>query len=89
MRSLLELCLLILLILAGWNQPFRDHVRALFPGANIAPSRTAQIAARNAGVAIEPPPAEAAGGRRPSGNRNWMWEEKPMDKPRPANGTVR
>ena len=100
MRLLVEILLVILMVCLGWSQPFRDHVANLFPQAGIAPSRTAQLAAMNAGLPLPPPAlanpdpgtpehSGAANAATPSGGGNWMWQEKPMDKAHDTPAHVR
>ncbi len=100
MRLLVEILLVILTVCLGWSQPFRDHAANLFPQAGIAPSRTAQLAAMNAGLpapapspaVTNPAPAVPERSGAPNGATpapNWMWQEKPMDKPHEATGHAR
>ena len=99
MRLLVEILLVILMVCLGWSQPFRDHIANLFPQAGIAPSRTAQLAAINAGLTTSTVqtanPAASAHAATPSAatpaaaTANWMWQEAPMDKPHEAPGHVR
>ena len=78
MRPLVELFVVILVVFAGWHQPFKDHAAALFPDAGIEPSRTAVIAQRAAGAPNTPQTPRAT--TLPK-NPEWMWKETSMDRP--------
>lgn len=84
MRPLVELLAVILVVYAGWQQPFKDHAAALFPDAGIEPSRTAIIAQRGAArlegaspTFQQPPPRANTLPKNPA----WMWNETSMDRP--------
>ena len=75
MRFLLPLLAIISLLVFGWNQPFRDHVRALVPSARIKPSRLAQLterAVQEEARRLAPTPAPR--------DTTWMWKRTQLDR---------
>lgn len=84
MRFLLEISVVVLVVVAGWRQPFRDHLSSLFPQLGIQPSRSAQLAQM-------PPPERGnvlhwGNGHVPSQvgepprDNSWMWERSKLDR---------
>lgn len=74
MRFLIPLLALLSLLVFGWNQPFRDHVRALLPGMRVKPSRLAQLTVRaeeEKRRLAEPTPAPR--------DTSWMWKRTSLD----------
>lgn len=89
-------CLLIaLLILIGWNQPFKEHAERLTPGmlsssttaASSQPAEKPVIpAATPATAVVAPRPQIATPATTPAKKKDaWMWEEKKMDRPQPPS----
>jgi hypothetical protein len=75
MRFLIPLLAIMALLVFGWNQPFRDHVRALLPSAQIQPSRLAQLterAAQEEARRLAPTPAPR--------DTTWMWKRTQLDR---------
>lgn len=81
MRPLVELLAVVLVVYAGWHQPFKDHAAALFPDAGIEPSRTAIIAQRATRVGGGPNFLQPSRATTLPKDRSWMWEETSMDRP--------
>ncbi len=94
MRFLLEISIVVLVAVAGWRQPFRDHFASLFPHFGIAPSRFA----RQTQQAQQGPPTPtrvdatawngseaSARARAPVRTAPWMWERSALDQ-KPATG---
>lgn len=81
MRPLVELLVVILVVYAGWHQPFKDHAAALFPNAGIEPSRTAVIAQRAIRTEAPGNTLQRPGATTLPKNPEWMWKETTMDRP--------
>ena len=85
-------CLFVaLLILIGWNQPFKEHAERLAPGMlSSSTTATSDQPAKEPATPIPatpvaarqqiPTPAKTPATRKDS----WMWEEKKMDRSQPA-----
>jgi hypothetical protein len=73
-----------MVIYAGWNQPFKQHAAAVIPGLG-----NPADAPKRSRVYATPPPTYTAPVQTPqNGNNAWMWQEKTMDRARPANARV-
>ncbi len=90
-------CLFVaLLILIGWNQPFKEHAERLAPGMFSSSSTAAagkpaeepatRATATTPAAARQPMPTPVKPSAATPAKRkdSWMWEEKKMDRPQPA-----
>ena len=75
MRFLLPLLALVTLLVFGWNQPFRDHVRAVLPSAQIKPSRLAEVIER-----VEEEKKRLASPTPAPRDSSWMWKRTALDR---------
>ena len=75
MKVLLELLVIVILLAAGWNQPYRLHLERLFgadAGASVQKTDATQTAPRYrpAGTALRTTPAP---------DNSWLWERTILD----------
>lgn len=75
MRFLIPMLVLLSLLVFGWNQPFRDHVRALVPSTRIKPSRLAQLTEH-----AEEEKRRLAAPTPVVRDTSWMWKRTSLDR---------
>ena len=70
MKVLVELLILILLLRAGWNQPYRQHAERIFRDGEKQSSRGTSPLPTVPRLSPEPTPAP---------NNEWLWKRTKLD----------
>src|SRR5437867_4093583 len=96
MRFVIEIAVVVVLVLAAWDQPFKEYWKKISPPAAAAQS-AAKVAETPAAVAkpmatapasvakpATTPLAKAAAPTPTPQPTDWMWKPTSMDAPRPA-----
>ena len=89
MKELAAFLLLIVLVVVGWNQPYKAHLDGMMgkpPPATPAPATpaAAPLPAHAATAAPLPPVAQAAPAATPARDASWMWKHTAIDAPPPS-----
>ena len=82
MKVLVELLVIVLLIMGGWRQSFREHGSRLFPNAPFATKPTTPGSLPPPVVAYPRPTPAAATVKDGAGSRDnsWLWDRTPLDR---------
>ena len=86
MKEIAALALLIVLVVVGWNQSYKNHFDGLM--GNPPPTTPAPAAVASAVAAAPSAVAPAVPAATPMQDQTWMWEKKPGAAPLPTPGKL-
>ena len=82
MKVLVELLVIVLLIMCGWRQSFREHASRLFPNAPFANEQRIPLGIPPPPVVAYPqsPPVSEGNSRTAARENSWLWDKTPLDR---------